>query len=117
MDRNNLVGALFDFSFEELVAIRFIKFLYALVVGLIALGTAIFLFGALGVMFGRSFLEGLGMLIVVPLVALLYLILARVWIEIIIVLFRIAENTTELVRIKRDVGASPVSGEAPPPVP
>jgi large-conductance mechanosensitive channel len=49
-------------------------------------------------MFTNSFLAGLGMIIGTAIGAIIYAMLARVWMELIIVLFRIAENTTELVR-------------------
>lgn len=117
MNQKGFLGALFDFSFSEFVTTRIIKVLYVILVVLIAIFTLFGVIGALVAMFGDSFLRGLGMLILVPIVALLYLILARAWTEIIIVMFRIAENTTELVRLKggQPTSPQPPSASAPPP--
>lgn len=119
MDQKGFIGALFDFSFSEFVTTKIIKFLYGLFLILIALGTLFGLFMALFTMFRTSFLLGFFQLILVPILALIYLILARAWTEIIIVLFRIAENTTTLVRqggLPRG-GGSASAAPAPPPVP
>ena len=69
-------ASLFDFSFTSLVTTKIIKALY--VISVIVIG-----------------LSSLGL--VAPLVALLWLIYTRVILELFIALFRIAENTSELV--------------------
>lgn len=81
-------ASLFDTSFDDLITPRIIKLLYILsmiVIGLTALG-----------FIASAFAEdtGLGVLtlfVLAPLGGLLYLILARVWLELIIVIFKIRE--------------------------
>ncbi len=117
MEQKSFLGALFDFSFEEFVTIRLIKVLYGILLALVALGTLGGLVGALGSMVSGEFLAGIGILVMTPIMALLYLVLARAWTEIIIVMFRIAENTQDLVDMKRDDarGSAPTPPAAVPP--
>lgn len=97
---------LLDFSFQEFVTTRLIKVMYAILLVLIAVGTLVGLAAAL-IGMRDSVLAGLGLLCLTPLVALLYVIGARVWMELVIVVFRIAENLSELVRLQRQAGANP----------
>ena len=61
------------------------------------------------------------LLIVAPFVSLLYLIYARVLLEVIIALFRIMETNVELVQLARassgGPSASPPPATTPPPAP
>ena len=106
-------GSLFDLSFKSLITTKIIKVIYVLWMIVIGLG-------ALGLIvsgFSHSAATGLLVLIVVaPLLALVYLILARVWLEIVIVLFRIMENTQQLVALgERIVPPTALAGASPPP--
>jgi hypothetical protein len=85
-------GALFDLSFSDFITTRLIKILYVLAIVLCGLGALAM------IIMGFSESAGLGILLLVlsPIVFLLYVIMARVWLEIIIVVFRIAENTQTL---------------------
>ena len=95
-------GALFDMSFSEFITTKLIKVLYVLLLSLIGIGLVAGVLSGLSTMFRRGgFLAGLVMVIVVPLVALIFVIGARMWMETIIVLFRIAENTTEIAKTSR----------------
>ena len=90
-------GALFDISFSEFITTKLIKVLYVLLLCLIGIGLVVGVLSGLSTMFRRGgFLAGLVMVIVVPVLALIFVIGARMWMETIIVLFRIAENTTEI---------------------
>jgi hypothetical protein len=83
---------LFDFSFTEFITTKIIKFIYILgmiVTGLATIGIIIFAFG-------QSVAVGIVALIFSPLIFLIYVIVLRVWLEIIIVIFRISENTESL---------------------
>lgn len=102
------IGGLFDFSFTTFVTTKVVKVLYGLwlvgVVGIVLVG----FYGAIDNMFLRTYThpaEGFMMLLLTPLVAALYLVLGRVYMEVIIVLFRIAENLTELNRKTKDANA------------
>jgi hypothetical protein len=102
MEDKGFFGALFDMSFSEFVTIKLVRILYILMLILIAIGLIVGLITSLVSMFSRGgFLTGLLGLIFTPIVALIWVIMARVWMEIIIVVFRIAENTTDLVQMKK----------------
>lgn len=86
---------LFDFSFTEFITTKIIKFIYIL--GMIVTGLA-----TIGIIisgFSQSVVIGIVALIFSPLIFLIYVIVLRVWLEIIIVIFRISENT-ELLKGK-----------------
>ena len=83
-----LIATLFDFSFSSFVTTKFIKFIYGLAIFIAAAGVLSFI--AFG--FSAGFIKGLFCVIVSPVVAFVYLFLARMWTEVIIVLFRIAEH-------------------------
>jgi len=81
---------LFDFSFNQFVTSKIVKFLYGL--SILAAGLMAILF----VIFGFNISIGFGvfaLLVGAPLIFLLTVIYSRVSLEIIIVIFRIAENT------------------------
>ena len=94
-------AGLFDFSFETFVALKVIKVLYGLFLLLLALGILGGLGGAIMSMVQGEVLAGLGILIALPFAALLYLILGRVYFELIIVGFKIAEDADEIARNTR----------------
>ncbi len=96
-DPKGFFAALLDFSFSEFITTKLVKILYVLLLIIIAL----FFLGGIGTavvsIFSRGgFARGLGLLCGTPIITLIYVILARAWTELIIVVFRIAENTTEL---------------------
>lgn len=94
-DAKGLFGALFDFSFRHFITGRIIRFLYMLSVGLAGLMYLFFVIGAFQMSAGFG---AVMLLIVGPLVFLLSVIYARVLLEIIMVVFRISEDTTNLSR-------------------
>jgi len=84
-------SAIFDFSFKEFISIDLIRVLYVfafVVAGLAMIGTILAGFSA-------SFWWGLGSIIVAPVVFFIIVFIARIGIETMVVLFRIAENTRE----------------------
>ncbi len=96
MQEKGFFGRLFDLSFNEFVTTSIIKVLYviaiivAAVVGLFVM-FSLFMGGFRGVLMG---------LILGPVVFVVYVILARVWLEVLIVIFRIAENTAKIAGVK-----------------
>jgi hypothetical protein len=87
------LASLFDFSFTALVTSKVIKFLYGLSVVGAGLGALGFIIGG----FSHSFGLGLVMLIIwAPLYFLLVVIYARVLLEIIMVIFQMAEHVAEI---------------------
>ncbi len=92
-EKKGFLGSLFDLSFTEFITTRIIKFLY--IVGIIIAAItaiAIIISG-----FGQGFVVGIISLILSPIIFLLYVLIFRIWLELIIVIFRIAENTGHLV--------------------
>lgn len=89
--------ALFDFSFSQFITTRLVRLLYGI-------GVLIAVVVTLGSIVG-GFNEGAGTgivtLILAPLIFLLVVILARVQLEIIIVVFRIAEYLRDMAGQRR----------------
>jgi hypothetical protein len=89
-----LIAGLTDFGFNRFITLSVMKVLYMLgiaLIGLMWLGGVITFF-SLGVGMGLAGLVG------VTIAAMVYLIFFRVWMELIVVLFRIGDNTSKLVQ-------------------
>ncbi len=94
LTRRGFFGSLFDLSFTSLITTKIIKVLYLLSIFLIGLTALVFVIAA----FHQSSTVGLLVLVVVaPIMSMFYLIYTRVILELVIALFRIMENTGELV--------------------
>lgn len=105
MGSDNFITALFDLSFSRFITTKLVKLLYVIMLVVIALGLVGGVISGLITLFSRDgVLPGLGLICLSPLLAVIYVILARMWMELVIVLFRIAENTTEIVQQGRDKG-------------
>ena len=84
-------SAIFDFSFSEFISIDLIRLLYVfafVVAGLTMVGTIL-------AGFSNSFWWGLGSIIMAPFVFFIIIFIARIGLETLVVLFRIAENTRD----------------------
>ncbi len=87
--------ALLDFSFNQFVIPKVIKFLYGL--SILYAGLIAFIF----VILGLNVLKGLGIFVIIigaPLIFLLTVIYSRMLLETIIVISRIADYMAEIVR-------------------
>jgi len=93
VDARGFFSSLFDFSFASFITTKIIKILYIIAIIGAGIGGLFILFGGFA---SKSFLGVLGGLIFAPTAFILYVILARVWMEILIVMFRIAENTDKI---------------------
>ncbi|WP_347955047.1 DUF4282 domain-containing protein [Gordonia aichiensis] len=99
-DSGSFFSALFDFQFSKMVATRVIPVLYMVITIVFTIAAVIILLS--GIIAGFSNLSdgglwvALGSLIFVPLVYLLYLILARVTLELYISIFKISQNTARI---------------------
>jgi hypothetical protein len=92
-----LWSSFLDFSFSEFVTTRLIKVLYVLgIIGAGIMGLGMIISG-----FADGFGRGILSLILSPIAVVLVILLVRIYLELIIVLFRIAENTTELVKLQK----------------
>lgn len=81
-------GKLFDFSFESFITPTIIAIIYGILMVLAGIGAIAFIVTG----FQSSVGMGILFLVLSPIVFFLYLIFARIYMEIIIVLFKIAED-------------------------
>ncbi|HEY7482863.1 MAG TPA: DUF4282 domain-containing protein [Streptosporangiaceae bacterium] len=88
-------GSLFDFSFDNFIATKLVKFLYVLSLIGVTITAIFFLIGGL-VALGNGSSLGLLYIILSPLVWLVYLIVARLWLELVIVMFKISEDIKDI---------------------
>lgn len=105
-------ASLFDLSFTSFVTTKFVKVLYVLSLVLLGLAYLVIGIAALSDSAGAGFLW---LVVLGPLMLFFYTLFYRVFFELVIVLFRIFENTRDQVALMR--AAAPVSagGEQQPP--
>jgi hypothetical protein len=89
--------AIFDFSFSSFVTTKLIKFIYGIALVLAVLGFFGMVISGIASIFSDGVAAGFALLCLSPFVLIITILLARVYSEFIIVIFRIAENMTELV--------------------
>ncbi|ACX52860.1 hypothetical protein Adeg_1771 [Ammonifex degensii KC4] len=105
MEEKSFWSRLFDFSFSSFVTLKIIPFLYGLWIAVGAIVSLSMLVGGVGFMhFGYGFSGGGFFLSLVWAVIyfFLWVIGGRIWMETVIILFRIAENTSLLVQASRE---------------
>ena len=100
------VGALFDLSFTQFITPSVIKVIYLL--GILMLGL-LWIVGIIASL-TQGFMAFLGMLVFGTIVLLIYLLMMRVWLELIAVIFRIGDNAKA---IASSLGATPPTGGFP----
>jgi hypothetical protein len=93
-EAKGFLSRLFDFSFQSFITTSVVRIIYILLVGFSALGALAFVGvaatnGAAGLIVG---------LLIAPVVFLLYVMMSRIWLELVIVIFRIAENIDVIAR-------------------
>jgi hypothetical protein len=91
------IAKMFDISFSEFITVDLIRVLYImlLVLGLMAAILAVL------AAFGDSIWTGISMLIFAPLMFIVYAFVSRVWLEVLIVVFRIAEDVRVIAENSR----------------
>jgi hypothetical protein len=115
--RKGFLASLLDPSFSTLVTTRVIKYLYILLLVLFGLGLLGFIVAAIA---GGSATSIVVALIIGPLVALVYVIYARVILEVILAIFRLLESNREIAFLQRQQLAllqQQQGGGGVPPVP
>ena len=90
--------ALFDFSFSKFVTVELVRVLYVLAIILAALAAVV---SAVGAFLNYGILTGIFSAAMAVVGFVVVVLLARVWLEIFVVLFRIADHTREIAE-KRD---------------
>ena len=88
--------SLFDFKMTSFITMRVIRLLYAISAVLIMILGAIVMIGSILGLFGDGTTKIL-YFVLSPLVALLYLIIVRLWVEFLANLYRIGDNTQKMV--------------------
>ena len=96
--RKGFLASLLDTSFTTLVTTRVISVLYLLLLILVGVGLLAFVVAAIA---SGSAAEILVAVIVGPLVALLYVVYARVILEVILAIFRLLESNREIAFLQR----------------
>jgi len=91
-------ASLFDLSFSSLITTKIIKVMYVITLALIGLAYLAFTLSAFSADPGAG---ALVLFIVGPLIALFYIVYARVFLEIVIALFRIMESNVEMAGLMR----------------
>jgi len=99
MQDKGFLGTLFDFSFTEFVTTKVIKVLLGLALVVNFILTISLIVGA----FRVGWLGGILVLILSPIIYLILMLFSRIYLELIIVIFRIAEN---LIAIREKLGAA-----------
>lgn len=92
LESTGFLASLFDFSFSHFITAKLIRVLYALFLILAGLGVV----GMLISGFSQGFAYGVVILILAPLGFLLAAMYFRVLLEVLIVIFRIAENVEKI---------------------
>ena len=90
------LAAMLDFSFSRFITLSVIKLLY--IVGLVLIG--LMWVGLTISSFMAGVVQGIGALVVGAVIAVIYMVLFRVWLELIVIIFRIGENTSKLVELR-----------------
>jgi hypothetical protein len=107
--QEGFLKGLFDTRFGTLITPKIIRVLYILTMIVLALVAIGFIIGA----FQNSIGWGIATLVVfAPLGFLLYLIVARIWLELVIVAFKINESAQQI-----STNTATMAGSPPPPPP
>ena len=93
---NEFFASLFDLSFSEFITTKLIKFIYIIQIVSAALFCLISIIAA----FANGIGAGLGTLVIAPIMFLFFIVFSRLWLELIIVIFRIAEHTQSIAEHK-----------------
>lgn len=90
------MGSLFDFSFSKFVTTSLIRILYAVFVILAGLAAVVWIIIGVTMLGSESNGTGLLLIILSPIAFLLLTIIIRVQLEVVIVIFRIAEYLRDM---------------------
>lgn len=99
------LGALLDFGFTRFITLSVIKIVY--IVGLVLIVLS-WIFLVIGALISGKILAAIGVLVVGAVGAVIYAIFFRIYLELIVVIFRIGENTSKLVELR---GGTPATNQ------
>jgi Domain of unknown function (DUF4282) len=90
--RRGFFEALMDTRFDSLITPSLIRFLYVVAIIVLAIGALVAVISG----FAHSAGSGILLLILAPIGALIYLIVIRLWLELIVVTFKIRDAAEEV---------------------
>lgn len=111
LEAKGFLTGLFDFSFTTFITLKFLRVIYAVLLVLILLTGLVFLVAGLSEGGATAVLS----LLFVPVFTLLYLVLARIYLELVALLFRIGENTSIMAQALVPSGPAPHGEPGAPP--
>ena len=111
-DAKGFFRSLFDFNFTSLITTKIIKFLYILIVVVYSLAAVAFFITLIAKGGAGGFVVAV---IFVPVIYLIYLIFARVWMEFLIVIFKIGEDLHAIRVGGGGLGGGTLPQPPPPP--
>jgi hypothetical protein len=91
-DQRGFFESLMDTRFDSLITPKLIRLLYVLSMIVLAIGTVVFVIAG----FAEKASTGVILLILAPIGALIYLIVIRLWLELIVVTFKIREAADQI---------------------
>lgn len=106
---NGFFNALFDLSFSRYITVDFLRVIYAISLGLIALAWVsglLFSFAGFGDSFGEGMLMLVGFLIFGTLAAFIAVVVTRITLEFYVSLVKTAQNTSKLVELEESAQRS-----------
>lgn len=107
MEEKSFLSRLFDFSFTEFITTSVIKILFITAIVFSAIWAIVIFVSGIQAGLASAVLS----IIAAPVVFFVGVLQARVWLEIVVVLFRICENTTKMAGTeKADEPAEPSQG-------
>jgi hypothetical protein len=113
LDARGFFRSLFDFSFSSFITTKVIRALYVLLVIVISLVALVWFIAGLASGKAGGILIAL---IAVPIGYVLYLVFARIWLEFLIVVFRIGEDI-RAIRLEGGFGGGTARPPTAPPAP
>jgi hypothetical protein len=107
--RGPVLRALFDLSFSRFLSLELVGLVYiaAIMAAIVAVIASIF------IAFSNGIWVGVGSILIAPILFLLYVISWRIWLELLIVLFRIAEYGREIAENTSILGRRETPPDAP----
>lgn len=106
MEDKGFLASLFDLSFSSFITLKLIKIIFVLML----IGAGLYTLVIIGTAFAADTVAGVLALVLSPVIFLFFAIMARVYLEVLIVVFRIADNTAAIANNTKAPGAPDTPG-------
>ncbi|MCX6349364.1 MAG: DUF4282 domain-containing protein [Candidatus Aureabacteria bacterium] len=103
MEEKGMIGTIFDFSFDRFVTTKVIKIL----LGLAMIGNAVITIAVIVGGFNSSVFAGILAIILSPVIYVIMMLVSRIYLELIIVAFRIVEHLSGIEELLKKKEAAP----------